>query len=83
MINEVVRRLRNCEKVEDEVLSAFSQKMRNSGYGAEFRRQVIAGGVKVDKEQRRREEEGGRPMFRSRNFEKDERRRAKRQNRFN
>ena len=88
LINETVRRLRNChEDVDDEevadILSRFSQKLRNSGYGASFRRQVIQGGIKVHREQKKKEEGGGRPMFRTRSFEKDKRRKAKRENRWN
>ena len=88
LVNEVVRRLRNChEDVEEsevaDVLSRFSQKMRNSGYCADYRRQIISAGIKAHKEQKKREEAGGRPMFRTRNFEKDKRRRTKRESRFN
>ena len=84
LVNEVVRRLRNChEDVKEsevaDVLSRFSQKMRNSGYYADYRRQIISAGIKAHKEQKKREEAGGRPMFRTRNFEKDKRRRTRRE----
>ena len=71
LVNETVRRLGNChESVEEaevaEVLSRFCQKMKTSGYGEKFRRQVIDAGVKVHREQIRVEAAGGRKMFRTR-----------------
>ena len=49
LTEEVKRRLRNChEDVPEEeigdILSRFSQKMKNSGYNHKFREQVINAG---------------------------------------
>ena len=66
LVNETVRRLRNChESVEEsevaEILSRFGQKLKTSGYcnNEKFRRQVIDAGVKVHREQIRVEATGG------------------------
>ena len=61
LVQEVVRRMRNCyremEKEEvGEVLSKFSQKRRDSGYGSKMRREVIDAGVKIYNEQVREDE---------------------------
>ena len=61
LVNETVRRLRNChENVAEEevadILSRFCQKMRTSGYSEKFRTQIIDGGVKAYREQVRIEE---------------------------
>ena len=52
LVNETVRRLRNChEEVEEEevaeILSKFCKKLKTSGYSAKFRKQIIDAGVKA------------------------------------
>ena len=88
LTNEVVRRLRNChDNVEEEevaeILSRFCQKMKTSGYNEKFRREVIDGGVKAHEEQIRVEEAGGRRRFRTREFEREERQKEKKNKRSN
>ena len=68
-VQEVMRRLRNTHsrvsKGEmDEVLSKFSEKMKRSGYGEGFRRNLMLAGVKGFRRMREEDEAGGRKMYR-------------------
>lgn len=81
---EVIRRQRNChpdlpKKEVAEILTKFSQKMKDSGYDEKFRYEVIDAGVKGYKEQVKKDKDGIRPMFRPRNYMKDERKEKKEQ----
>ena len=62
LVQEVVRKMRNCDRdIELEemgvILDKFCQKMRDSGYEQKMRRKVIDAGVKVYKEQLRKDEQ--------------------------
>ena len=68
LVQEVVRRIRNCHRnipreELGEILSTFCQKMRESGYGEKMRREVIDAGVKIYEELIQKEKEGVRPMY--------------------
>ena len=82
LVQEVVRRMRNCDRgteVEEigEVLNKFSQKMRDSGYEEKMRREVVDAGVKVYREQLRKDESGERLLYRRRNGDKEPKEQAK------
>ena len=82
LVNETVRRLRNCheevgEEEVAEILSKFCKKLKTSGYSAKFGKQIVDAGVKVYEEQLRVEEAGGRKRYRTRDFEREERQRKK------
>ena len=86
LVQEVVRRMRNCDRGTEleeigEVLSKFSQKMRDSGYEEKMRREVIDAGVKVYREQLRKDESGERLLYRRRNGDKEQREQAKKEKR--
>ena len=73
LTQEVKRRMRNCHEnlPKDEladVLSKFSQKMRNSGYNQTFREQVINAGVIAHRGDVNMDKEGEKKLFRSRNM---------------
>ena len=81
---EVIRRQRNChpdlpKKEVAEILTKFAQKMKDSGYDEKFRYEVIDSGVKGYREQVKKDKDGIRPMFRPRNYMKDERKEKKEQ----
>ena len=86
LTQEAVRRFRNThedvpkEEVA-EIFNKFSVKMKNSGYTAKFRGEVIRAGDLAFKEQKRLDSRGEKVMFRSRNFNKTARKRAKANNR--
>ena len=87
-VNETIRRLRNYhENVDEEevaqILSRFCQKLRLSGYGEKFRREIIDAGVKAYEEQIRVEEAGGRQRFRTRDCDREERRKKKKHGKYN
>ena len=78
--------MRNCDRgteVEEigEVLSKFSQKMRDSGYEEKMRREVVDAGVKVYREQVRKDEAGERPLYRRRTQDREQKEEAKRKKR--
>ena len=67
LVNEVVRRLRNCHKGIPEketrgILEKFSRKMRRSGHKEKMRREVIDAGVKIHAEQVEKDEAGEKTM---------------------
>jgi hypothetical protein len=87
LTNEAIRRLRNChEDIPEEdlakVLSDYSQKLKNSGYGAKYRREIIDGGLKAYKKQREDDSLGIKPMYREREWEKMKRKKEKKKNKF-
>ena len=70
MVQEVIRRLRNCHKVvpESEVreeLSKFAEKMKRSGYAEKTRKMVIIAGKKGFETMKREGEAGIRRMYRT------------------
>ena len=84
LVQEVVRRMRNCDRdIELEemgaILDKFCQKMRDSGYEQKMRREVIDAGVKIYREQLRKDECGERLLYRRRNGDKEQREQAKKE----
>ena len=63
------------------ILDKFCQKMRDSGYEQKMRREVIDAGVKVYREQLRKDESGERLLYRRRNGDKEQREQAKKEKR--
>ena len=77
LVNEVVRRLRNCyegipENETKEILEKFTRKMRRSGYNEKMRREVLDAGVKIHREQRGKDKRGEKVMFRTRKETREE-----------
>ena len=82
-----VRRLRNCheevgEEEVAEILSKYCKKMKTSGYSEKFRRQIVDAGVKAYEEQVRVEETGGRRRYRTRDCDREERQKKKKNDRY-
>ena len=59
----------------------FSQKMRDSGYEEKMRREVIDAGVKIYREQVRKDEAGERSLYRRRTQDREQKEEAKRKKR--
>jgi hypothetical protein len=88
LVQEVVRRLRNChanvpEEIVAEILSNFSQKMYNSEYSEKFRREVIEAGIKIHKKQVVDNKNGTKVMYKPRELNRAARKKAKKQNNWN
>ena len=82
LVQEVIRRLRNTSRslswsVKAEILSEFSMSMKMSGWSEKFRFETIQSGVLGFERQCRVSDAGGRPMYRPRSYEAEERRRKK------
>ena len=65
------------------ILSRFCQKLKLSGYSEKFRREVIDAGVKAYEGQIRVEEAGGRKRFRTRDDDREGRRKKKKDGKYN
>ena len=86
LVQEVVRRMRNCDRDIElgemgAILDKFCQKMRDSGYEQKMRREVIDAGVKIYREQLRKDECGERLLYRRRNGDKEQKEQAKKEKR--
>ena len=71
LFQESLCRLRNCHpslgwSVKSKHLTKFSNTMRVSGYGAEYRHDIIKGAVDRHKEMLRKSENGEIKLYRSR-----------------
>ena len=64
-----------------EILNKFCQRMRDSGYEQKMRREVIDAGVKIYREQLRKDECGERLLYRRRNGDKEQKEQAKKEKR--
>ena len=85
-MQEVVRRMRNCDRETEleevgVILDKFCQKMKDSGYEQKMRREVVDAGVKIYREQVRKDEIGERPLYRRRNGDKEQKEKAKKEKR--
>ncbi|MCP3849452.1 MAG: hypothetical protein GY694_04320, partial [Gammaproteobacteria bacterium] len=80
---EILRRILNCsEKLEWEaevapVLSDYMARMKNAGYNESYRKGVLASALNIYDKKKKDEKEGTRPMFRHKNWKKEERRKEK------
>ena len=86
LVQEVVRRMRNCDRdieLEEmgDILSKFSQKMRDSGYEEKMRREVVDAGVRAYREQVRKEVIGEKPLYRRRMQDREKKEEAKKKKR--
>ena len=83
LTQEVIRRLRNTRASLDwneykaPILTEFCKKMARSGYPEEYRYVVIKSGVLGFERQLAASQRGERPLFRPRDWQKEERRKSK------
>ena len=82
MSNEALRRLLCCSSNLDDikkvkVMEDFAKMMMRSGYSEKFRHEVISDALRGHKKMQKREEEGGQPVDRDREYDKVGRRRKK------
>ena len=79
---EVFRRLHNTKKeiswsVKTDILNKFMSELKASGYSQKDRQEILKSGVNRYNKLRGQEEEGTRPFFRNKHFEKEKRRNLK------
>ena len=79
LTNEALRRLLCCspnleEQKKVEVMEEYARMLRRSGYSERFRHEVISDAVQGFKNMQQREQQGGRPVDRPRNFDEEGRR---------
>ena len=77
-----IRRLRYTDRslpwsMITEILSEYSNEMRLSGYNHKFRAEIISAALKGFRKQALTSDSGGKPLFRSRGYERESRRRNK------
>ena len=82
LVQEVIRMMRNTsrllpEKERKTLLSEFSFRMKESGYGENFRLEVFTSGMSGFQKQVKRDKEGVRPLYRPKGYKEDERRKKK------
>ena len=82
LVEEGVRRLRNCSRGMDgqksrNVMTSWAHKLRRSGYPGTTRHQVIKAACEKYEKMCQDEDEGVRPIHRSRDWKRKERRRQK------
>ena len=80
--NEALRRLLCCSSNLDEdkkvkVMEDFARMLKRSGYSEKFRFEVISDALRGHQKMQKREEEGGQPVDRPRDFDEVGRRRKK------
>ena len=61
-------------KLRANMLSEFSERMRDSGYGEKFRMEILSSILRGWDKMTKRQETGGRPINRPRNYQEAERR---------
>ena len=86
--NEVFRRLHNTKhelewQVKVEILEKYMAELMASGYTERDRHEILKSGIKRYENLRQKEEDGVRPFFRNRNFEKNKRKEDKENKRSN
>ena len=82
LTQEVVRTCRNCSRslpaeVRTRALTELSLRMKDSGYCAAFRLEVITAGMTAYQRQAEREATGDCPMYRPKGYMEEERRKTK------
>ena len=82
LTQECLRRLRNTKKelgpkVQNEHLSEFMRRMKKSGYSENYRLQIVKSAKEAYKKILIEDEEGSKPLYRSRNWKKLERQKSK------
>ena len=83
MTNEALRRLLCCspeleEHKKIEVMEEYAKMLRRFGYSEKFRFEVISDAVRRYQKMVKRENEGGQPVNRPKDFEVETRRKRKR-----
>ena len=78
LVQEAIRRLRNTSRdlpwdLKAKILSEFSNKMRISGYSAQFRLEVIQSAVRDYEKQCEKADKGITPLHRPREFQAEQR----------
>ena len=87
---EVFRRLHNTKhelpwNIKVEILEKYMTELKASGYSEQDRFEVLKSGIKCYESLRRKEQEGLRPFFRKKNFQRklrDEEKMKKKNDRF-
>ena len=82
LAQEGIRRLRNTSRhlpweMKADILSDFSHKLMLSGYDEKFRLDIIQSAVTGYERQCERADNGGTPLYRSRSYQENERRKKK------
>ena len=82
LTQEGVRRLINTsleysKEVKDEILSTYMQKLHNSGYDQQFRKEILLSVKNAFNKIVTKHESGEKPIHRDREFKKEERRKEK------
>ena len=88
LINEVERRMVNCSpdlpwSETSKVLNLFSHKMKRSGYPSSWRREAIRSGIAKYRKRQMESQDGGRPLYRPREWMEEERKLAKAKKKVN
>ena len=80
---EVIRRMLNCSRKlnwETETvpfINDYMMRMKEAGYDESYRKSVLTSAIGIYKKKEKEDEEGKRPMFRNKNWKKEERRKEK------
>ena len=88
LTQEYLRRILNTkmelgEEVRRGHLNNFMLKLKNSGYGRKFRTEVLDSALSAYDKIRREDEAGTKPMYRSRDWNREERDKKKSERKFN
>ena len=88
LTQECLRILRNTKielgrSVQVKYLNEFMLKLKNSGYSVKFRKQILDSASKAFEKMKSDDQSGAKPMFRDRNWNKDERAKEKERKRIN
>ena len=82
LTQECLRRLRNTqidlgEQVQTKHLNNFMIKLKNSGYTAEYRKQILDSACKAFDEMVKADQSGEKPLYRDKNWQKEKRKEQK------
>ena len=88
LTQECLRRLRNTKKelgfeVQKIHLDDFMLKLKNSGYTQKFRTEILDSGMKAYQKMLEEDKNGTKPLYRSRNWNEEERQASKTKKKFN
>ena len=82
LTQECLRRLRNTKvelgsQTQNKHLNPFMLKLKNSGYGIKFRKEILDSAIKAFDKMLVDDKNGTKPMYRSKDWNKEERMKAK------
>ena len=88
LTQECLRRLRNTQldlgkEVQTKHLNQFMLKLKNSGYTAQYRKQIIDSAFKAFEEMVKADQSGEKPLYRDKNWKKEIRKEQKERNHLN